>query len=513
MSGLQEFIRQRRQDSYDELSGNDTRNAVTATTRMPTKSQTLTTGTKHRFTGGHQSAPRNPRRYVPDGQGDVFDTDAESLDDTTVTTYTHEQPWDSGHLDDLDQKDPDQKIEGQSFEESEEDDTEESEEETHRDSTKNIAQASNISDRPQPHQQVMLKLKGDKWCRTTIQSSNRNNEPRFGEATSPTSAQPLPLTAQDPKFDTGALYTQLKRPTKDQQRLNAITEKAQLLKFSPTDHIPFKVRTEENPPTSSRQTVQANNHVSQFPLVQSSEWQRQESLSMETPDQMTPISNNEHDRARINKLAEVSDEEDGNKAESLREPGNEKTRFGMGQTILANECPKSNVDVNFHGGKPPASIISSNKTSEKRRRDLDYSLDDLAVMRFQQLNDEPFHTDPHAMDVDLPAHLACSTLEAKLDYLQSLKLYDGRNLQQQTFFNSLPIEEYEECGDIIVERFCHLVERFKTARRERRKAAKEFEEEVARREECVRESIHGFEKDFDRLKRSGEDVVKKRLAL
>lgn len=149
----------------------------------------------------------------------------------------------------------------------------------------------------------------------------------------------------------------------------------------------------------------------------------------------------------------------------------------------------------------------------KRGRELDYSLDQLAGMKFQQLNEEAFHDDPHGPVAVLPPDLAGKTLMDKLNYLVGLENEDAKSSQQVAFLSSLPIEEYEECGDLIVERFSDMVKKFKGVRRERRKAAKEFEEEIAKREECVCGKIKAFEDDLDRLKRSGADVVRKRLAM
>lgn len=101
----------------------------------------------------------------------------------------------------------------------------------------------------------------------------------------------------------------------------------------------------------------------------------------------------------------------------------------------------------------------------------------------------------------------------KLDYLVNLKDQVVKVSQERSFLASLPMDEYEECGDIMVERFSDFVKTFKTARQQRRKIAKEFEDEIAKREELVRDKINAFEKDLNRLKTGGEDVVRKKLVL
>lgn len=154
-----------------------------------------------------------------------------------------------------------------------------------------------------------------------------------------------------------------------------------------------------------------------------------------------------------------------------------------------------------------------NGKTRKRGRSIDYGLDELAGMNFNHLTAEPFHIGPQPKEVVLPPQIASGTLAEKLDYLVRLENHEAKVSQQRSFLASLPMGEYEECGDIMVERFSEFVKTFKHARQQRRRIAKEFEEEVAKREERVRGKIDAFEKDLSRLKTGGEDVVRKKLAL
>lgn len=148
-----------------------------------------------------------------------------------------------------------------------------------------------------------------------------------------------------------------------------------------------------------------------------------------------------------------------------------------------------------------------------RGRSIDYSLDQLSGMDFKQLSAEAFQLDPQSKTEILPLNFASSTLVKKLDYLAKLKTCDARAPQQRAFLASLPMAEYEECGDIMVERFSDFVKMFKNARQQRRKITQDFEMEVAKREGRIRGEIHAFEKDLGRLKRGGEKVVTENLAL
>ena len=150
----------------------------------------------------------------------------------------------------------------------------------------------------------------------------------------------------------------------------------------------------------------------------------------------------------------------------------------------------------------------------KRSRGIDYSLDELSSMTFSQLQDEAFHHDPKGTELSLPPEIADAPLPQKLDYIMALKDDSSKKEHQQVaFFSSLPIEQYEDCGDLIVQRFADIVSKFKEARQQRRKVAREFEDEVAKREERVRGKMGAVEKDLGRLRRGGEEVVRGKLGM
>lgn len=178
-------------------------------------------------------------------------------------------------------------------------------------------------------------------------------------------------------------------------------------------------------------------------------------------------------------------------------------------------------DVNFlSGGKHNSGDTEHRSTASeefamqrKRGRGLDYTLDELANMEFDQLNAEAFQFDPQAKQAVLPVQLSSGTLTEKMHYLVMLDSDGAKLTQQKAFLATLAIEDYEECADIMVERFSEFVKTFKNARQHRRKVAKDFETEVAKREQQVRLQIQNFENDLGRLKRDGEDVVRRKLAM
>ncbi len=147
--------------------------------------------------------------------------------------------------------------------------------------------------------------------------------------------------------------------------------------------------------------------------------------------------------------------------------------------------------------------------TRKRNRDLDYSPDQLSSMTFQQLSNEPFNLASDTAPASSPQELSIGTLTAKIeDMLEDLKDDDTKIVRRRAFFSSLSIEQYEECASFMIRRFSDIMSKFTDARQQRRRAAKDFEEEVANREDCVRCKTTAVDKDLGRLKRGGEEVVR-----
>lgn len=84
----------------------------------------------------------------------------------------------------------------------------------------------------------------------------------------------------------------------------------------------------------------------------------------------------------------------------------------------------------------------------------------------------------------------------------------NRTRLAKTLFASLTIDTYEECGDLLIERFSEIVRRLKEARQVKRKACRALEEEVALREGWVRRKRACVEGGLGRLRTTGMSVVR-----
>ncbi len=155
-------------------------------------------------------------------------------------------------------------------------------------------------------------------------------------------------------------------------------------------------------------------------------------------------------------------------------------------------------------------VHGSPRNGRKRSRDLDYSMHQLADISYQKLKDESFDHIPEASlnfsHQDLPD--ATLTLSDRLNEVYTDKTKQDKTTRARGFFASLTIDQYEECGDLLLDSFKTVMDRLKQARQQKRKAAKAMEEQIARREEWVRRKRGVIEQDLGRLKTSGSVVVK-----
>jgi len=154
----------------------------------------------------------------------------------------------------------------------------------------------------------------------------------------------------------------------------------------------------------------------------------------------------------------------------------------------------------------------------ERPIELDHSQTQFSEMEYATLKDESFDYDPKAAPYELP--LGLDSLEEKLEYVKKLPCerrseeqeYSSQghpqNSPQEIFFASLMIDEYEDCGDLIVQQLSELMQRLAKLRRTKRDDVRAFEAEIASREVAVSHSLAILQQDLNRLRRGGEEVVR-----
>jgi predicted transcriptional regulator len=113
---------------------------------------------------------------------------------------------------------------------------------------------------------------------------------------------------------------------------------------------------------------------------------------------------------------------------------------------------------------------------------------------------------------DIPNTLATNST-SEIDFSKKLlSLADQPDDVRRTFFANLDSEKWEDCGDVFVEQFGAMVKKMKEARRERRRIAEEFEEEIAKRNEIVEASKEQLGERLQQMKAGGMSVLQGRTA-
>ena len=159
---------------------------------------------------------------------------------------------------------------------------------------------------------------------------------------------------------------------------------------------------------------------------------------------------------------------------------------------------------------PPAQSVSagqSKRGSQKHSLVLDYSPSELSRMTYKLLQSESFDHVPGAGVSVSPNEPTKASLAEKVQRAYDLKDDSERHSQRQGIFSNLTIEQYEEAGDLLLEKFANVIGCYKEARQTKRKMAKELEKEVAQREEIVRTRTLDVERELTGLKHAGRRVV------
>ncbi|KAH0548112.1 hypothetical protein GP486_008158 [Trichoglossum hirsutum] len=158
-----------------------------------------------------------------------------------------------------------------------------------------------------------------------------------------------------------------------------------------------------------------------------------------------------------------------------------------------------------------SNIIISRTTlgvvAERRiyREQLDFSPTALATMTYDQLQSQSFDEDPNANPLVLPPDISSAPLSGQLAYISTLP-----EDQKRQFFFSLPIDSWESCGEWFVDRFAETVKKMTELRKEKRKVAIAFEEEIAGRQDGVEVKAEHLKTVMSRMHREGKVLLEEK---
>lgn len=229
----------------------------------------------------------------------------------------------------------------------------------------------------------------------------------------------------------------------------------------------------------------------------------QPSRTIQSQSQRPPSSTNQHlvsQRNGSHRMIPV---------ESLpqHQQGSSDAKFFLSKSDLAKREGTDNTTIDSHDNVEPSIF------SPKRPITLDYSYSQLRQMSYEDLRQENFDQDPQARGHNSAQSLANSELSSKLQEIFDITSGPDLATQREAAFASLNIEQFENCGDLIIDKFNSVMARYVAARVQKRKVARAFEDEVANREKAIQAKKKAIDDDLGRLRNAGQDVVRGRRPL
>jgi len=199
----------------------------------------------------------------------------------------------------------------------------------------------------------------------------------------------------------------------------------------------------------------------------------------------------------------VSHQDETENASVEREPSPQPVPKPKAQVNrqLFTKALKSSVGLR-ESAMPRPPPEKHHSVSRKRSYELDYDDGALAAMDYAALKQEAFDFDPAQAEARSVVDPPRGTLPEKLEHF-----FTKDEASQTNFFTKMSVNEWEESGDWFLERFGELMDRFRQARRNKRQMVNAFENEIAEREEAVRNKIQGIGQTLAELKAEGEGMI------
>ncbi|KAH8424570.1 uncharacterized protein LDX57_002317 [Aspergillus melleus] len=141
---------------------------------------------------------------------------------------------------------------------------------------------------------------------------------------------------------------------------------------------------------------------------------------------------------------------------------------------------------------------------KKRHLDLDYPPEVLRQKSFSELQAEPFDRIPSTTPPPTAPQTQVPS-EDKISYLMEIP-----DAERRDYFSNLNMEEWEDCGDQLIEEFSKMLNQMKDLRRARRKTAATYEAEIKRRHDTVEEQSSDLTKKLEEMRTGGAEVLRGR---
>jgi len=177
---------------------------------------------------------------------------------------------------------------------------------------------------------------------------------------------------------------------------------------------------------------------------------------------------------------------------------------------LPNSAPSTGEQavpqhLNGYAAQPQQSEVQQTASQqEPEGPPFDYDTPALYNMPYADLQAESFDYNPRAPEPVLPPEKVAAPLPDRLAHAHSQ--LDQR--QQEQFFASLNIDEWEDAGDWFLEQFGGLIKKMKELRREKRKLAGKLEDEVAERDDQIMRKKQRLNGEMEGMKSQGQGLLR-----
>lgn len=218
-------------------------------------------------------------------------------------------------------------------------------------------------------------------------------------------------------------------------------------------------------------------------------------------------SDDESDAAGIDETIHVSSRREND------QPGNAFDFTNL--TDLSREDDEIMQDPFLSRSEPKRGRRNTVIYTKKRQLEADYSPQQLYQKSFADLQAEPFDKAPTPTPPPLTKSpslppgppLVPDTQSSNDTVSQLFKLVDQ---DRQSYLSRMSVDEWEDCGNQLIDRFSHLLTEMKKLRRARRQTAAVFEAEVKRRHEQAEVQNSELSMKLDEMRTGGAEVLRGR---
>ena len=184
---------------------------------------------------------------------------------------------------------------------------------------------------------------------------------------------------------------------------------------------------------------------------------------------------------------------------------NGSTQRQEGDRLVGNDVneapPESQFDLQPQLGQD---IPRDRQMIDLNIIDPDYDDQQLISFKYQDLKSQTWEKDPHAKSA---ASAQKGKDHASLEDRLKACVDMTDQLAQYEFFQQLSMTEWEESGEILIDRFGAIMKNMRLARQIRRTLVSDFEEKIEQREALVRGKSAILDKKFKDMKKGGEGVL------